>query len=63
MTAPATTPAVMAATFLGVVVGIVVIVAVAIATTALSLRLLGIRRGWGTAVIAGGIGWGVALLV
>src|SRR6185295_5851874 len=31
--------------------------------TALSLRLLGIRRGWGTALIAGGIGWTIAVLL
>jgi ubiquinone biosynthesis protein len=61
VTAP--TPPVLGATFVGVVVGIVVVVVVAVATTALSLRLLGIRRGWGTAVIAGGVGWGVALVV
>ena len=38
-------------------------VAVAAATTLLSLRLLGIRRGWGTALLAAVLGWGTATLV
>jgi ubiquinone biosynthesis protein len=37
--------------------------AIAIATTLLSLRLLGSRRGWGTALLAALIGWGVATVV
>ena len=53
----------LAASALGVVFAIVIVVVFAIATTALSFRLLGIRRGWGTAVIAGGVGWAVALVV
>ena len=36
---------------------------IAVATTAISLRLLGIRRGWGTALLAGVLGWGVAALL
>jgi ubiquinone biosynthesis protein len=36
---------------------------IAIVTTAISLRLLGIRRGWGTALLAGVLGWGVAALL
>ena len=35
----------------------------AIFTTLLSLRLLGIRRGWGTALLAALIGWGLAMLI
>lgn len=36
---------------------------IAAVTTAISLRLLGIRRGWGTALLAGVLGWGVAALL
>ena len=36
---------------------------VAVVTTAVSLRLLGIRRGWGTALFSGVVGWGVAALL
>jgi hypothetical protein len=36
----------------------VVMIAVAVLATSISLRLLGIRRGWGSAVLAGVIGWG-----
>jgi ubiquinone biosynthesis protein len=32
-------------------------------TTAVSLRLLGIRRGWARAVLAGCIGWTIGLLL
>lgn len=38
-------------------------IGLAIVTTLLSLRLLGIRRGWGTALLAALIGWGTAMLV
>jgi ubiquinone biosynthesis protein len=54
---------VLVATALGVVVAVVVGVALAVAITSLSLRLLGMRRGWGTALLAGLIGWGVAVAV
>src|SRR5437763_9269809 len=54
---------VLAVSVLGVVVRVLVVFVVAIAATALSLRLLGIRRGWGTALIAGGIGWTTAVLL
>jgi ubiquinone biosynthesis protein len=37
--------------------------AIAIVTTLLSLRLLGSRRGWGTALLAALIGWGLATVV
>jgi ubiquinone biosynthesis protein len=53
----------LAVGFLGVLVRAVVLVVVAGGATALSLRLLGIRRGWGTAAIAGGIGWIIAILL
>ena len=36
---------------------------VAVLTTALALRLLGIRRGWITALVSGVIGWGLGALV
>ena len=32
-------------------------------TTAVALRLLGIRRGWITALVSGVIGWGLGALV
>ena len=37
--------------------------ALVLVITILSLRLLGIRRGWGTAALGGLLGWGVASLV
>jgi ubiquinone biosynthesis protein len=40
-----------------------VAVLLAIFTTAISLRLLGIRRGWGTALLAGLVGWGSAAVL
>ena len=47
-----------------VVVGRVVAgVALAVVITIISLRLLGIRRGWGTALLGGLLGWGLAVLV
>jgi ubiquinone biosynthesis protein len=49
----------VAALFLRVVVG----VALAAVVTSLSLRLLGIRRGWGSALLAGVIGWGLAVVL
>ena len=45
-----------------IVVRVVVGVAVAVATTAISLRLLGIRRGWGKALLSGAVGWGTAVV-
>ena len=36
---------------------------VAIAHDRVSLRLLGIRRGWGTALLAGVLGWGIGVLL
>ena len=48
---------------LGVVVRIAVGVVLAIAITSVSLRLLGMRRGWGTALLAGVLGWGTAITV
>lgn len=38
-------------------------IALAAVVTSLSLRLLGVRRGWTTALFAGVVGWGVAVLV
>ena len=42
---------------------ILVATLLAIASTAVSLRLLGIRRGWGTALVAGVAGWGVGAAI
>ena len=39
---------------------IIVAAVVAILATAVSLRLLGIRRGWGRALLSGIVGWGLA---
>src|SRR5436190_14781327 len=43
-----------------VAIRVVVITVLAFVTTAISLRLLGIRRGWGTALLSGILGWGGA---
>ena len=43
-----------------IVVRITIATLLAVVTTAISMRLLGIRRGWTTALLAGVIGWGVA---
>jgi ubiquinone biosynthesis protein len=53
----ATDVTVLAANFAEVAVRIVVAAALAVATTALSLRLLGVRRGWSKALAAGLSGW------
>jgi ubiquinone biosynthesis protein len=47
------------------VVAFTVLVATVIAalTTSISLRLLGIRRGWGSALVAGLAGWGASAVV
>ena len=42
---------------------VIAAIAIAIATSLLSLRLLGIRRGWGTALLATLIGWGTATVI
>ena len=55
--------AVLAASFGSAVLRLVLVIVLAITTTLLSLRLLGSRRGWGTALLAGAIGWGFAALV
>jgi ubiquinone biosynthesis protein len=46
-----------------VLLGAASAVLIAIITTSISLRLLGIRRGWGTALLAGVLGWGVGILL
>ena len=38
-------------------------IALAVGITIISLRLLGIRRGWGTALLSGLLGWGLAVVV
>jgi ubiquinone biosynthesis protein len=50
---------VLAASVPEIALRIVVAGAVAVVTTAISLRLLGIRRGWGAALLSGLLGWGV----
>ncbi len=37
--------------------------AIAVVTTAISLRLLGVRRGWGTSLLSGILGWGIGALL
>src|SRR5438132_13024622 len=37
--------------------------AIAVVTTTISLRLLGLRRGWTAALLAGLVGWGAAGLL
>ena len=54
---------VLAASFGEVLLRVVVTVAVAVVTTVISLRLLGGRRGWVTALLAGVAGWTIAILV
>jgi ubiquinone biosynthesis protein len=43
-----------------VVFRVLAAIAIAVIATVISLRFLGIRRGWGTALLAGLIGWGGA---
>jgi ubiquinone biosynthesis protein len=42
-----------------ILVRVTVAAVIAVVTTAISMRLLGIRRGWPTALLAGAIGWGI----
>jgi ubiquinone biosynthesis protein len=46
-----------------VVLRVVLAIAAAVIVTLLSLRLLGSRRGWGTALLAALVGWGTAALI
>jgi ubiquinone biosynthesis protein len=46
-----------------VVLRIAITALIAVVTTGLSLRLLGIRRGWPSALLAGLVGWGTGLLL
>ena len=46
-----------------VVLRVVAAVAVAVVTTSVSLRLLGMRRGWVRGLVAGLIGWGIGFLL
>jgi ubiquinone biosynthesis protein len=46
-----------------VAVGVVVVIALAIGTTAMSMRLLAIRRGWSNSLFAATVGWGGATIV
>jgi ubiquinone biosynthesis protein len=54
---------VMAASFGEVLLRILMAVAAAIVTTVIALRLLGGRRGWVTALVAGATGWTLAALL
>ena len=54
---------ILAASFLEIAFRVVVAVVLAVVTTSASLRLLGMRRGWTTALLAGAIGWGAAALL
>ena len=54
---------IVATSFVEVTVRVVLAVVLAVVTTSGSLRLLGMRRGWPTALLAGGIGWGTAALL
>jgi hypothetical protein len=54
---------ILAASFLEVAIRVVLAVVLAVATTSVSLRLLGMRRGWTTALLAGVIGWGTAAIL
>jgi ubiquinone biosynthesis protein len=45
------------------VLSLVGVALVAVLTTVVSLRLLGVRRGWTSALLAGVIGWGTALVI
>lgn len=53
----ATADVVLAASVGEVAARTLVAVAVAAATTVVSLRLLGVRRGWSAALVAGAVGW------
>ena len=46
-----------------VALGLVVALVVAILATTFALRLLGIRRGWVTALLSGVVGWSIGVLV
>ncbi len=50
-------PVVVAASIGEVALRILVAAVVAMVTTSISLRLLGVRRGWTTALVSGAIGW------
>jgi ubiquinone biosynthesis protein len=54
---------IVAASVLVELLRVVVGVALAALITSLSLRLLGIRRGWGSAMLAGVIGWSLAVVL
>jgi ubiquinone biosynthesis protein len=57
------TPVLLATSFGGFVLRLVLAVVVAGVTTAVSLRLLGVRRGWTKALVAALIGWGTAWIL
>lgn len=53
----------LAASLVANVLWWIVAIVVAVATTFVGARLLGVRRGWLAALIAGGVGWVAALVV
>jgi ubiquinone biosynthesis protein len=56
-------PVIVATSVVEALLRVVVAVVIAVITTSLSLRLLGLRRGWPKALLAGLIGWGTASLL
>lgn len=54
---------IVAATLPGIALRIVGGILVAVVVTIVALRLLGIRRGWVTALLSGFLGWGVTIIV
>jgi ubiquinone biosynthesis protein len=54
---------VIAATVPSILLRVILGTLVAIAITIIALRLLGIRRGWVTALLSGALGWGVTIAV
>ena len=57
------TAALLATSFGGFLLRVVLAITLAAVTTVISLRLLGVRRGWTKALIAGLLGWGTAWLL
>ena len=55
--------AILATAFPVVVLRVVAATVLAVITTAISLRLLGMRRGWATALFSGVLGWGSAVFL
>ncbi len=54
---------IIATSFFEIAVRVVLALVLAVVSTSVSLRLLGMRRGWPTALLAGLLGWGTAALL